>query len=369
MAHERGLSIQAVLDGLGQGALIFDSANHLVYHNQAAQLLLGNDLRAIQSLGWSGAVVLFDRQLSSTDATLDDLRHQALTAERPGRFHIQRDGEIVPCWAAVVHGDNGELYTLISIEAPDWLMLGDMWRRYLREVEEASEAVDGHAVLIEKSLQNPKANQNIEQVTRRIGGFAQIIRVQIYRLRALTALTTRMEAIQTGSLADLIAADLRKVNLLDFLEDFIETLDETPLVDPETDTDGHRGRIKLIVPTHLTIFASTHYLALVLRDLLRNAIMYSMRGTAVRIVAYAGSKENSIQIDVSDEGYGIRATEYERVFAAFQRARQPQIISEFGYGLSLYLCKHEVEAMNGQLWFESQEGSGSTFSIRLPAWR
>ncbi|MBE2183048.1 MAG: hypothetical protein IAE89_06455, partial [Anaerolineae bacterium] len=37
-------------------------------------------------------------------------------------------------------------------------------------------------------------------------------------------------------------------------------------------------------------------------------------------------------------------------------------------GLSLYLCKHEVEAMNGRLWFESDEGVGTTFSIKLPLW-
>ena len=45
-----------------------------------------------------------------------------------------------------------------------------------------------------------------------------------------------------------------------------------------------------------------------------------------------------------DQGYGIRAKEADRVFAPFQRARQPQIIGEFGYGLSLYLAKAEVEA-------------------------
>ena len=65
----------------------------------------------------------------------------------------------------------------------------------------------------------------------------------------------------------------------------------------------------------------------------------------------------------------MRAKEFDRVFMPFQRARQPQIISEFGYGLSLYLCKHEVEAMNGRMWFESEEGVGSTFILMLPLWR
>jgi len=76
-----------------------------------------------------------------------------------------------------------------------------------------------------------------------------------------------------------------------------------------------------------------------------------------------------IQIDMVDQGYGIRAKEQERVFEEFKRARQPQIIGEFGYGLSLALCKHEVAAMNGTMWFKSEENVGTTFSLRLPAWK
>jgi signal transduction histidine kinase len=77
----------------------------------------------------------------------------------------------------------------------------------------------------------------------------------------------------------------------------------------------------------------------------------------------------AVQIDVIDQGYGIRAKEADRVFAPFQRARQPQIIGEFGYGLSLYLAKAEVEAMGGRIWYESEEGVGSTFSVKLPTWK
>ena len=115
------------------------------------------------------------------------------------------------------------------------------------------------------------------------------------------------------------------------------------------------------------INGSAPYLNSALRELVRNAIMYSLVGTPITIVALP--KGNNVQIDIIDEGYGIRQKEYERVFAPFSRARQPQIISEFGYGLAMYLCKTELEAMNGRLWFTSKEGVGTTFSIQLPAWK
>ncbi|MEZ4668710.1 MAG: ATP-binding protein [Anaerolineae bacterium] len=88
--------------------------------------------------------------------------------------------------------------------------------------------------------------------------------------------------------------------------------------------------------------------------------MYSMKATPIMIMAHTSTGNVSAQIDVVDEGYGVRAKEFERVFMPFERARQPQIIGEFGYGLSLYLCKQEVEAMNGKVWFESEEGVGTT---------
>jgi signal transduction histidine kinase len=66
-----------------------------------------------------------------------------------------------------------------------------------------------------------------------------------------------------------------------------------------------------------------------------------------------------------DQGYGIREKESGRIFAPFLRSRQPQVIAEFGYGLSLYLAKTEIEAMGGRMWFTSEEGVGSTFSFKL----
>src|SRR5690606_11976847 len=136
----------------------------------------------------------------------------------------------------------------------------------------------------------------------------------------------------------------RRIDLSSFLEDFIEELDEISLLDPETDVTDLRARVIASVPRGTVVSASPNYLTLILRDTVRNAIMYSMKASPVMLNVQ--KKTQFVQIDIVDQGYGVREKERERVFEPFLRARQPQVISEFGYGLSLYLCKQEVEAMN-----------------------
>ncbi len=147
----------------------------------------------------------------------------------------------------------------------------------------------------------------------------------------------------------------------------MEDLDQVVLVDPETDAQDHRARIKLDIPSKAAVSASRHHLTRILQDILRNSVMYSIKATPITISATV--QDHVVQINVVDEGYGVREREKERVFEPFQRARQPQIFGEFGYGLSLYLCKHEIEAMNGHLWFQSEEGLGMHMSLTLPVWR
>jgi signal transduction histidine kinase len=367
--QNKGLDIEGLLDGLGQGVLVFDSSNKLVAENRAARTFLGADLRLVRAEGWNAAAILFDTRQNDPDKAVDNIRAQALDSDRPVRFHIYRQGEHIPCWATAVPGKGGEVYTMITIEIPDWSALSEILSKYLVEVRDAIDSTRGHANLIAQTTKRPKANDTIETVGRRVTGFTRLIDIHMHRLGALTDLMERLEQLRTGRLRDGVRTARRRIVLADFFEDFLEEIDDSGLVDPESDSRDHRRRIKTNVPDSLVISASPTHLLGVLRDLLRNAIMYSMKAAPVQVVAHASAKDNMVQIDVIDEGYGIRSSESERVFQPFTRGRQPQIMSEFGYGLSLYLCKHEVEAMNGRLWFESEEGVGTTFSLKLPTWR
>jgi signal transduction histidine kinase len=104
----------------------------------------------------------------------------------------------------------------------------------------------------------------------------------------------------------------------------------------------------------------------VLVNLLDNAVKYSRPGGQV-IVTAADENSRSVQIDVRDEGIGIPAEDLARIGERFYRADKARARAEGGSGLGLTIARSLVQAHNGRLWLESQEGQGTTVSFTLPA--
>ncbi len=74
-----------------------------------------------------------------------------------------------------------------------------------------------------------------------------------------------------------------------------------------------------------------------------------------------------VAIAVSDSGFGIPDEELQRIFERFYRVDKARTRDSGGTGLGLAIAKHAVESHRGVLGVESTIGSGSTFTIRLPA--
>ncbi len=69
---------------------------------------------------------------------------------------------------------------------------------------------------------------------------------------------------------------------------------------------------------------------------------------------------------VSDEGIGIPESEQPRIFEKFYRVHREGSEGEVGTGLGLYMCKRIAEAHGGTISVVSEEGAGSTFTVRVP---
>lgn len=102
----------------------------------------------------------------------------------------------------------------------------------------------------------------------------------------------------------------------------------------------------------------------VLANLVENAIKYSPEGS--KVLVSTEETENSVVVQVADQGKGIPTDELGNVFMKFYRSKDAKSSSTKGSGLGLYLAKYFVDLHGGKISAESEPGQGSTFTVELP---
>ncbi|KRO16286.1 cell wall metabolism sensor histidine kinase WalK [Lacticaseibacillus saniviri] len=102
----------------------------------------------------------------------------------------------------------------------------------------------------------------------------------------------------------------------------------------------------------------------VIDNILNNAIKYSPDGGV--ITARLLETHNHVILSISDQGLGIPRKDLNKIFDRFYRVDKARSRKQGGTGLGLAISKEVVEALNGRIWVDSQEGRGSTFYISLP---
>jgi two-component system sensor histidine kinase SenX3 len=115
----------------------------------------------------------------------------------------------------------------------------------------------------------------------------------------------------------------------------------------------------------LDVYGDEELLITAVRNLIDNAIAYSPERTRV-VVCTRLADENHIEISVTDQGIGIPEADLERIFERFYRVDPARSRQTGGTGLGLAIVKHVTTRHRGDVNVWSKEGSGSTFTIRLP---
>ncbi|HEV8083878.1 MAG TPA: ATP-binding protein [Chitinophagaceae bacterium] len=100
------------------------------------------------------------------------------------------------------------------------------------------------------------------------------------------------------------------------------------------------------------------------QNLLSNAIKFRKRDTHPVITLKVVENKDEWLISLKDNGIGIPADKFEKIFEIFSRVHSKEEYE--GTGIGLASCKKIVEGNGGTIWLESEENIGSTFYFKLP---
>lgn len=101
----------------------------------------------------------------------------------------------------------------------------------------------------------------------------------------------------------------------------------------------------------------------ILQNLIENGFKYN-DSEIPTINIEAIKEQNAFLIKVTDNGIGINAEYFDKVFVMFKRLHHN---SEYeGTGIGLAMCKRLLNKYNGKIWLASEVGKGSTFFVRIP---
>ncbi|MBI4494084.1 MAG: GAF domain-containing protein [Chloroflexi bacterium] len=243
--------------------------------------------------------------------------------------------------------------------------------RLYQEVQQALRTRDEFLAAVTHDLKNPLTiiKGHVQLLQRRAGrasmeGLADGLGKIDAGARKMTALINELLDVASQQTGRPLALDRRPTDLV--------ALVRQAVAEHQQVTQRHRLRVETTVAEATGLWDAAR-LERVLGNLLSNAIKYSPEGgeIAVRIAREeAGSVEEGkaeawALVAVRDQGLGIPRADLDRVFERFQRGgnvagRIP------GTGLGLAGVRQIVEQHGGCIGVESQEGVGSTFTLRLP---
>lgn len=107
-------------------------------------------------------------------------------------------------------------------------------------------------------------------------------------------------------------------------------------------------------------------LRMVFQNLLSNAVKYTPKGGSLVFELFVDTENRELLFRMKDTGIGIPKDQQEKIFNKLFRADNVKETDTDGTGLGLYIVNSIIQNADGRVWFESDEGKGTTFFVVLP---
>ncbi|WP_060650676.1 sensor histidine kinase [Rhodococcus pyridinivorans] len=326
--------LDAVVHGSSTGIAVVDKFHDVVLFNPRAEELGLVRNRLIDDRAWIAATqVLESRKLLELDlGTKSSLGRDRLAVRCTVRPLLDRDPRFVVLYAF----DDSEQ---VRMEATR--------RDFVANIShELKTPVGAMALLAEALLESVDDPETVRHFGERVQREATRLGNMVTELIALSKLQG------AEKLPDLEVVDVDAV--------VDEALDRTRLTAENASITISTDR-----PSGLEILGDRTLLVSALTNLIENAIAYSPAGSPVTISR--SLRDGKVAMAVTDRGIGIAKEDQERVFERFFRVDKARSRATGGTGLGLAIVKHVAANHHGEITLWSKPGTGSTFTLLVPA--
>ena len=341
-------------------------------YNQAFLDLLGYSHDEMATIDWATDLTPA-KWLESEMAALDELRrtHEPVRYEKE---YIRKDGSIVAI----------ELYTHVVQDSPDeppyyFAFITDISERKQTEAEIRALNQDLERRVEARTRELRAANQELETFTytvshdlkaplRGIDGYSRLLLEdhadELDDEASLFLNNVRAGVAQMSQLIeDLLAySRMERVSMHGGDVDLHELVNGV-LAERQSELEAN-GSVVIVELDALTARADRDGLALVMRNLIDNAIKFSRDSHPPQLEIRGSQEKNAILIEVRDNGIGFDMRFRERIFNIFQRLQRSEDYP--GTGIGLAIVRKAMARMGGTISAESVPHQGSCFRLEFP---
>jgi PAS domain S-box-containing protein len=349
---------QAILEAVADGVLVTDARRQITLFNASAENILG--LSRVDILGKSleQFIGLFGRAAQAWVRTIHTWSENPETYEVGDSYEEQIELEnrrVVSVHLSPVHLRSDFLGTVsifrdITHQVEVDRLKSEFVATVSHELRTPMTSIKGYVEILLMGAAG--------QITPQQAHFLEIVKGNTERLAILVNDLLDVSRIEAGKvILSMQPIDLRFVvnEILDQLERRMVEENRTLIVDKN-------------IPDNLPLIrGDPERIRQIFDNLIENAYQYTPVGG--KVVVAMRQLDHTIQIEISDNGIGIKPEEQARIFERFYRGEDPLVLSSSGTGLGLSIVKRLVEMHHGKIWFESEgiPGRGSVFSFTLPA--